>query len=72
MLAKEKEPGAIMGLVVGTADSDVGAESLGEVVEAGLLGESWRSRFGSGVAVVGSVCRLRPAMVILVIAERGS
>ena len=60
MLAKEKGPGAAVGLVVGVTDSDVGAESLGNVAEAGLLAESWRGRFGSGVAVVGSVCRLRP------------
>lgn len=72
MLAKEKELGAIVGLLVGVADSEVGAESLGDVAEAGLVGESWRGRFGSGIGVVGSVCRLRPGIVILAIAERDS
>jgi len=72
MLAKEKGLGGMVGLVAGVADSDAGAESLGDVTEAGLLAESWRGRFGSGVAVVGSVCRLRPGMVTLATAERDS
>ena len=40
MLAKEKEPGAMVGLVEGVADSGVEAGSLGDVAEAGLLAES--------------------------------
>ena len=57
MLAKENVFGTMVELVVGVADSEPGAES-------------WRGRFGSGVAVVGSVCRLRPRDVVSVTAKR--
>lgn len=67
---KEGGVETVAGLVVGVADS--GAGSLGDAPDAGLVAESWRSRFGSGVAVVGSVCRLRPGAVGLVVTESDS
>jgi len=72
MFAKERGLGTIAGLVVGVTDSEPGEGSLGDVADAGLVAESWRGRFGSGVAVVGSVWRLRPGIVGLAIAKRDS
>ena len=62
----------MVGLVVGAADSGVGAELPVDGPDAGLVGESCRGRFGSGMGVVGSVCRLRPGAVGSAIDEQGS
>ena len=60
MVAKVGGLEAVAGLVTGAADSGLGGGSLGGSPDVGLVARSCRSRFGSGVAVVGSVCRLRP------------
>ena len=67
---KEGGLGTVGGFVVGGAGSGLGAGSLGDAPDVGLMGESWRGRFGSGVAVVGSVCRLRPGIMDLANSER--
>ena len=69
---KERGLGTVAGLGVGDTDSGLGAGSAGDVPDAGFGVESWRGRFGSGVAVVGSVCRLRPGVAGLATAERHS
>jgi hypothetical protein len=58
----------VAGLVVGATDSELGGRSLGDASDAGFVAWSWRGRFGSGVGVVGSLCRLRPRIVDLAIA----
>jgi len=40
ILVKEKGLGITVGLTVGVADSEVGAESLGDVAEGGLVAGS--------------------------------
>jgi hypothetical protein len=54
-VVKERGLVAVVGIVVGIAGSVFGGGSLGDVWEAGVMAESWRGRFGSGVGVVGSV-----------------
>lgn len=60
MFAREGGLGALVGLVAGVVDSELGVGSLGDAPEVGFVAVSCRGRFGSGVGVVGSVCRLRP------------
>jgi len=69
MFAREMGLGALVGLVAGVAGSEPGAGSLGGAPGAGFVGVSCRGRFGSGVGVEGSVCRLRPGVVGLATAE---
>ena len=73
MLAKDRGVGTATGLVAGVTGPELGGgRSHGGVSGAGFVAESWRGRFGSGVGVVGSVCRLRPRIEGSAIAKGGS
>lgn len=69
MFARERVLGVLVGLVAGVVDSELGVGSLGDAPEVGFVAVSCRGRFGSGVGVVGSVCRLRPEIMGLAITK---
>ena len=70
-MVNERGLRTVAGLVVGVTDSELEGGSLGGSSDVGFVAGSWRGRFGSGVGVVGSLCRLRPRMVGSTVARGG-